>query len=191
MKRPGMWRGHQLVHAAPHEAHVPQVLRDHAHGQAVHVRPGHARLHGRLHRAVGGEHRLVHVALLRREPAVHRVGAGDVGGVPVVLGAGVVQEQVPVPHLAVVGRALVAVVEDRGVRAAPADARVGGEAAAGLVVDLVEEQGLHLVLHRARPAPAHDLHVGRARDRVHPGQQPQLLRRLGAPGTRRGADGAW
>ena len=98
---------------AAQQAGGEEVLGDRPLRQPMHVRPGHAGLHRRLHGAVRGQHGLVHHPLVGGEAAVHRVGAGHVRRVPVILGAAVVEEEVAVPQDAVVGRALMAVMEDR------------------------------------------------------------------------------
>jgi hypothetical protein len=72
-------------------------VRD-APGGVVHRLVAGARLRGRDARQLGVQHHLVDAALGRGEAAVHREGAGDVGGVIAPLAAGVDEEEVAVLH---------------------------------------------------------------------------------------------
>ena len=88
-----------------------------------------------------GEHHLVDVALLAREAARDREGAGHVGGVAAVLGGGVDQHQVAGAQLVRV----VVVVEDGAVPARGHDRVVPEQRAAGHA-ELALHLGLDLVL---------------------------------------------
>ena len=128
---------------------LDQALGDGAHRRLVRLVPVIAG----THLVDGGELRLeddlVDGALRRREPAVHGKRARDVGGVVVVLAAGVEQQQVPVAQPLIV----VAVMHDAGIGAA-ADDRMIGEV--GVVrAELVQHLRHHLVFHAPGPREAH------------------------------------
>ena len=84
---------------------------------------------------LGFQHDVVEHFLFRGKPAVDREGAGDIGGVTLVLATGIDQHQIAV----VEGRAVLDVVEEAAVGAAADDGAVGGKLGAGhgeLVLDL-------------------------------------------------------
>ena len=85
------------------QAPLGELLGDDPDRRGVHVAEGVAGLGRGQAGLLGGEHRVVDLALLVGEPAVDRQRAGDVGGVERVdLDAGVDQDQVAVADLAVV-----------------------------------------------------------------------------------------
>ena len=106
------------------------------------------------------------------EAAVHREGAGDVGGVIAPLAARVDEEQVPVLHPPPV----LVVVEDAGVGAGGHDGGIGVAGGAALAEDELQRR-LHLVLVLARPREAHGLDVGVAADLAGAALAGQLLGR--------------
>ena len=111
---------YQGRHRALEKADLLQSLRHVAHGSLVGLAPGIARRYGSQGGLVRVEHHFVDGPLFRREPPVHGVGAGYVGGVIVILAAGVHQQQVAVLHAPVIG----VVMQDAGVGAGPDDGLV-------------------------------------------------------------------
>ncbi len=85
-----------LVDAALEQAELDQARGDHAHRGIVIGDEWAAGAHFGDRRALRGEHNVVQRALCRREAAVDRKRARDVGGVALVFGAGVDQQQIAV-----------------------------------------------------------------------------------------------
>src|SRR5690606_35729501 len=118
---------------------------------------------------LGFQHDVVEHLLLGGKPAVDREGAGDIGSVTLVLTAGVDQHQIAV----VEGGAVLDVVENAAVGAAPDDGAVGGKFRPGhgeLVLDL----RLQLVLVHPRLADPHGAAVGAGGDLAGPGHHLEL-----------------
>mmetsp|Transcript_38032 Transcript_38032/g.96244 ORF Transcript_38032/g.96244 Transcript_38032/m.96244 type:complete len:392 (+) Transcript_38032:675-1850(+) len=166
--------GHHVVDVTLQQPPCLETLQELAGGQAVHVRPAHARLERHDHALEGGEHGAVHNPLVLRELAADGERGGDVRVVAVVLAAHVAHHHVTRLQLAVVGGARMAVVEHGAVGAGGADGRVGRVPAAAAGVAVVQEGRLQLVLHHARRAAAHHRDVSLARNLVRIAQRLDL-----------------
>mmetsp|Transcript_33969 Transcript_33969/g.85193 ORF Transcript_33969/g.85193 Transcript_33969/m.85193 type:complete len:325 (+) Transcript_33969:675-1649(+) len=166
--------GHHVVDVTLQQPPCLETLQELAGGQAVHVRPAHARLERHDHALEGGEHGAVHNPLVLRELAADGERGGDVRVVAVVLAAHVAHHHVTRLQLAVVGGARMAVVEHGAVGAGGADGRVGRVPAAAVGVAVVQEGRLQLVLHHARRAAAHHRDVSLARNLVRIAQRLDL-----------------
>ncbi len=104
--------------AAGAQAPSVQALGDDPHRGVVEVAEARARSQRRDARRLGCEDQVVDPALHIGEVSVDRQGPGDVAGVAGVgLGPGVQQQQLPLPHRAVVAHP----VQGAGVRAGPGD----------------------------------------------------------------------
>ena len=147
------------LHPALERAEVHEPFGQDLHRRVVHVVHGSAGRHRVDGRFLRREHQRVHVALRAGEPAVDGKGAGDVGGVELVLGACVDEEQIAVPQpVGVAG-----VVQRARVRAAGHDGGIG-RGAAPRPGELVEQLRLDLVLAHPRTADTHGALVGGGAD---------------------------
>ena len=141
---------HYVVHGAGHYIQVNQPLHQAPGDGFMHIVKAGAGLDGGNARLLGGQHQVVDFPLGRREPAGHRPGAGDIGGVVAVFGAGVNEQQVVIAQ----GVLVADVMEGAGVGAAGDDGRV---AVAG-GTELPEgafQGGLHFVFGNAGGGGAH------------------------------------
>ena len=109
--------------------------------------------------SLGGKHDFVDVLLRRREAAIDRESAGDVGGVAFDLAAGVDQYQCVVVEQLVVAD----VVQHAGVRPASDDGRVG-MAVSPALAEFVGQFGFQFVLGHAGTAGAHGAGMAGAGD---------------------------
>ncbi len=123
-----------------------------------------------------GQHNLIYIALFRREPAVHRKAACDIGGVPVELGTGVDQQHVAALQLGVV----LVVMQDTTVGAASDDCRIRRKLAAALLV-FVPQFSLDLIFHLARLADLHGTAVRGGRNFRGTAHEPDLVGTLEEP----------
>mmetsp|Transcript_59985 Transcript_59985/g.141465 ORF Transcript_59985/g.141465 Transcript_59985/m.141465 type:complete len:230 (-) Transcript_59985:525-1214(-) len=162
------------IQIAGQNPHFDQPVGDDFLRELMHVHIGRPRLDRRHNLVFRLEHRRVQGALIRRELAVDRERARDVGGIAVVLGAHVVEHEVSVLHLPTVRRSCVSVVEHRGIGSGASDGRVGSVAHPTVHVAVVQEYSLELILHHPWLAPAHDLGVRSARDLVRKAQDLDL-----------------
>src|SRR6185437_13064566 len=139
----------ELRRAALQQTELHQTVRDDANGRLVRLVPMVAGPHLRNCGPVGFQHDLVYCALLPREAAIDRNGAGDVRSVGLVLAAGIHEQ-----HVAALERLIVvAVVQDTAAVAAADDGVIRGVRV--VQAELVDDLRHHLVFLEARPAHLH------------------------------------
>ena len=96
------------------------------------------------------QHHLVERPLGLGETTVDGKGSRDVGGIVVVFGAGIDEQQITVAQ----SIAILGVVQHAGIRATGDDGRIGGTATTA-AREFVVELGLHLVFAHAGAARTH------------------------------------
>mmetsp|Transcript_37021 Transcript_37021/g.104529 ORF Transcript_37021/g.104529 Transcript_37021/m.104529 type:complete len:244 (-) Transcript_37021:533-1264(-) len=150
---------HHLINVPREEAAGLEAIQDGTVGEAMHVRPGHARLHGANHRLLSIKDSVVHNLLVLGELSVDWEGCSNVRVVPVVLAAHVAEHHVAVAQLPVIRRPCMAVVQHCPIGPRGTDGRVGRVTAAASLVAVAQEDSLQLVLHHAGRALPHYLNV--------------------------------
>ena len=166
----------QLIDVALEQAQLHHALGENPHRLLVQALDGFARPDRRDAGVGRVEHELVAGTLGGAEPPRSGEGAGHVGGIQVILGAGVDQHQIAVADL----HAVVVVVEDGGVLARRHDRVIAPAAAAGLA-EFTLEQRVQVVLVHPRAPRLHrgDMAFARQLDRF--AERVQLPRFLPQP----------
>mmetsp|Transcript_124187 Transcript_124187/g.362435 ORF Transcript_124187/g.362435 Transcript_124187/m.362435 type:complete len:216 (-) Transcript_124187:564-1211(-) len=168
---------HHVVHVPDEEPGLRHLCEHRPLGQPVHVLVADPRADGPLHRQRRLPDGFVYGALLRRERPRHRIRAGHVGRVAVVLRAHVAQSQAARLHRLWVRLSGVAIVQDGVALAGRADAVIA-YARAAAEGGVVAEGGLCHVLAHAAPHSPHDLDMRLAGHVVGKLQDLELVRRL-------------